>query len=378
LIKSTRSISQSAEERNARVEAARTAREERLQQATAVARAGQAAPNLFNTVFGQGAQSQLEDKRDDVIVNPAGGTVLVMATEAQHKLVQQYLDGIQAAANRQVLIEATIVEVTLKDEFSAGIDWQRAITAGAGTGFFFSMTPNLATAAPFLTLTYNNTKRDFTGAVKLLESFGDARVLSSPKLMVLNNQTSMLKVVDNLVYFSVEVTPGTNLAGGGSTNAVYTTTAHTVPVGVIMAVTPQINQDGRVTLVVRPTITRQAGDAPDPNPELKRVGVTNNVPIIQVREMESVLQVASGETVVLGGLMQDDSAKNRDGLPGLTDNAVTNFLTGKRDRKVKQTELVVFLRPTVISNPSLSSDELSFYRRYLPQAPAEQAAKTQP
>jgi len=382
IIKSTRSVSQSAEERNARVEAVRVAREERLQQATAVARAGQAAPNLFNTVFGQGAQAQLDDKKDEVIVNPVGGTVLVMATDAQHKLVQQYLDGVQAAANRQVLIEATIVEVTLKDEFSAGIDWQRAIAAGSGTGFFFNTTPNLATAAPFFTLTYNNTGRDFTAAVKLLESFGDARVLSSPKLMVLNNQTSMLKVVDNLVYFSIEVQQGTQVTGGGNLviPPTYTTTAHTVPVGVVMAVTPQINQDGRVTLVVRPTITRKAGDVPDPNPELVRFSprITNNVPIIQVREMESVLQITSGETIVLGGLMQDDNAKNRDGLPGLTDNPVTNFLTGKRDRKTTQTELVIFLRPTVITNPSLASDELSFYRRYLPQAPAGQAAKPQP
>ncbi len=367
ILRSSRAVSQSAEERNARVEALRAAREERLQQASAVARAGQAAPALFKEVFGQGAQPGLEDRKDEVIVNPVGGTVLVMATEAQHRLVQQYLDGVQAAANRQVLIEATIVEVTLKDEFSAGIDWQRVITAGAGTGFFFSTTPNLANATPFLTLTYRNAGRDFTAAVKLLESFGEARVLSSPKLMVLNNQTSMLKVVDNLVYFSIDVQQGTQATTGGViVPPTYTTTAHTVPVGVVMAVTPQINPDGRVTLVVRPTITRKAGDAVDPNPELRRLGVTNNVPVIQVREMESVLQVASGETVVLGGLMQDDSARNRDGLPGLTANPLTNFLAGKRDRRVHQTELVVFLRPTVIGHPSLVSDELSFYRRYLP------------
>jgi MSHA biogenesis protein MshL len=74
--------------------------------------------------------------------------------------------------------------------------------------------------------------------------------------------------------------------------------------------------------------------------------------------------------VVLGGLMQDDTAKNRDGLPGLTDNVATNILFGTRDRRASQTELVIFLRPTVITNPSLSSDELSFYKRYLPKADA--------
>lgn len=375
ILRTTRAQALSAEERNARVEALRAAREERLQQASAVARAGQAAPTLYKEIFGQGAQPGLDERKDEVIVNPVGGTVMVMATEAQHRLVQQYLEGVQAAANRQVLIEATIVEVILKDEFSAGIDWQRALTAGAGTGFFFGTNPNLVTSTPFFTLTYNNAGRDFTAAVKLLESFGEARVLSSPKLMVLNNQTSMLKVVDNLVYFSVDVQQGTQTAGGIIVQPTFTTTAHTVPVGVVMAVTPQINADGRVTLVVRPTITRKAGDAPDPNPELKKVGVTNNVPVIQVREMESVLQVASGETVVLGGLMQDDSAKNRDGLPGLTENPVTNFLTGRRERNVKQTELVVFLRPTVISNPSLASDELSFYRRWLP-TPAQKPSSS--
>lgn len=368
ILRASRQAALSAEERNARVEMLRAAREERLQQAAAVARAGQAAPSLYKEIFGQGPQGSLEEKRDDVIVNPVAGTLMVMASEAQHRLVAQYLDAVQRAANRQVLIEATIVEVSLKDEFSAGIDWQRALSAG--TGFFFGTTPNLATAAPFFTLTYRNANRDFTAAVKLLESFGKTRVLSSPKLMVLNNQTAMLKVVDNLVYFSIDVQQGVQTTGGVIVQPTFTTTAHTVPVGVVMAVTPQIDQDGRVTLVVRPTITRRAGDALDPNPELRRVGVANPVPVIQVREMESVLRVESGDTVVLGGLMQDDASQNRDGLPGLTENPLTNFLVGKRDRQLRQTELVIFLRPTVLAQPSLASEALSPFRRHLQGEPA--------
>lgn len=375
IIKSTRVVSLSAEEKNTRVEAVRAAREERLQQANAVARAGQAAPQLFSSVFGQGAQAPLEEKKDDVIVSPVSGSIIVLATEVQHKLVQQYLDGVVNAANRQVLIEATIVEVTLKDQFRAGIDWTRLVSLGsAATGFSFSNPSNLVSAVTgFATLTYQNKAENFKAEIDLLESFGDARVLSSPKLMVLNNQTSMLKVVDNLVYFSVEVTPGTT-TGSTITAATYSTTAHTVPVGIIMAVTPQISSNGKVTLAIRPTISRLSKYVDDPNPALTG-SVKNKVPEIKVREMESVLQVGSGETVVLGGLMQDDIAKNRDGLPGLTDNAVTNIALGSRERNVTQTELVIFLRPTVITNPSLSSDELSFYKRYLPQAqPAPPAA----
>lgn len=367
ILRSTRSVNQSSEDKNARVEAARTAREERLQQASAVARAGQSAPQLYNTIFGQPQQNPLGENKDDVIVNPVSGAVLVMANEAQHKLVSQYLDSVSLAADRQVLIEATIVEVTLKDQFRAGIDWSRVVALGTRTGFDFKSATNLAgSLTAYQTLTYQNANSNFNAAIKLLDSFGDTRVLSSPKLLVLNNQTSMLKVVDNLVYFSVQVTPGST-TGSTITPATYSTTANTVPVGVIMAVTPQINSSGRVTLVVRPTISRQNGQATDPNPDLARVGITNTVPIIQVREMESVLQVTSGETVVLGGLMQDDVAKNRDGIPGLTGNVFTNILAGTRDKNATQTELVIFLRPTVITNPSLSSDELSFYKRYLPK-----------
>ena len=373
ILKSTRSAAQSAEEKNARVETARATREERLQQASAVARAGQAAPQLFSTVFGQPGQNAQNEFKDDVIVNPVSGTVLVMATEAQHKLVHQYIEGVTTAAARQVLIEATIVEVTLKDQFRAGIDWSRLVALGAAqTGFSFSTTPNLAGGLPaFLSLSYQNNNDNFKGAVQLLESFGDARVLSSPKLLVLNNQTSILKVVDNLVYFTIDVQQGTLSATGLVTQPTFTTTVNTVPVGVVMSVTPQVNENGRVTLVVRPTISRQNGFVSDPNPALGSGAnrIRNDVPVIQVREMESVLQITSGETAILGGLMQDDASKNRDGLPGLTDNPVTNILIGTRDRRATQTELVIFLRPTVITNPSLSSDELSFYKRFLPQPP---------
>jgi len=369
ILKSTRSVNQSSEDKNARVEAVRASREERLQQASAVARAGQAAPQLFSSIFGKQGETFAEAK-DEVIVNPSSGTVLVMATEVQHKIINQYIDSVMTASNRQVLIEATIVEVTLKDQFSAGIDWTQLVALGTGsTGFAFKSVTNLAgSLTAFQTLTYQNANDNFRATIKLLDSFGEARVLSSPKLLVLNNQTSLLKVVENLVYFSVQSTPATTSSSGGVISpATYTTTANTVPVGVIMAVTPQINESGRVTLVVRPTISRQNGSVDDPNPDLK-LTVPNKVPIIQVREMESVLQVPSGETVILGGLMQDDVAKNRDGLPGLTDHYATNVLFGTRERKAAQTELVIFLRPTVITNPSLSSDELSFYKRYLPQA----------
>ena len=204
-------------------------------------------------------------------------------------------------------------------------------------------------------------------AVKLLQSFGDARVLSSPKLLVLNNQTSILKVVDNLVYFTIQGTTTSTVNVG--TTATFTTTPHTVPVGVVMSVTPQINENGVITLTVRPTITRVVSYVNDPNPTLAQDHIQSQIPVIQAREMESMLQVRSGQTVVLGGLIQDDTSQARDGLPVLSRPSGVGALFGEHERADTQTELVIFLRPTAINEPSVDSADLARFRRLLPAAP---------
>ena len=133
-----------------------------------------------------------------------------------------------------------------------------------------------------------------------------------------------------------------------------------------MSVLPQINENGMVSLTVRPTISRKVGEVTDPNPNLK--SVANLVPVIQVREMESLLQVRSGQTVILGGLIQDDSNNARDGLPGLSRPEGIGAVFGQHERINSQTELVIFLRPIVVSNPTLESDELRQFQRLLPTA----------
>jgi general secretion pathway protein D len=131
-----------------------------------------------------------------------------------------------------------------------------------------------------------------------------------------------------------------------------------------MSVTPQINDTSNVNINVRPTISRVLSFVQDPNPLL--IGVPSRIPQIQVREMESILQVSSGSTAVLGGLMQDEIRNSSDKVPGLSNiPGVGKVFTGKNDSS-KKTELVIFLRPTVIPNASLESDELQSYKQYLP------------
>lgn len=380
ILSATKAANLSAEDKSNRLEAIRAAREDRLQQAEAVARAGSAAPTLFSTAFGSQNNGNPGDIKDEAIINPVAGTVTVFASERQHTIIQQYLSGVQNAAQRQVLIEATIVEIGLNEQYKAGVDWKLISNA---TGFSFETKSgaanNLANSlASYLTIGYANIASNFSATLNLLESFGRTKVLSSPKIMAINNQTAILKVVNNVVYFTVDVQQGTtSTTGTVLTQPTYTSTPHTVPVGVVMSVTPQINQNGVVLLTVRPTISRITGFKNDPNPAFG-TGSTrtlNPVPEIQVREMESVLQINSGQTIILGGLMQDDIARNRDGIPELSRLEGIGGLFGQREEKTSQTELVIFLRPTVISNPTLESDELKAYQRYLPQ---QQAATPSP
>ena len=315
-----------------------------------------------------------------VIANAETGVISVRATNKQHEKVQEFIDKVMGSAQKQVLIEATIVEVTLNDGYQAGIDWSRLGKLGS-SGFVFSQVlgsqvGNLVDAtsitraanSPGIIAGYVNGNRGILSSVQLLQQFGDTKVLSSPKLMVLNNQTAVLKVVDNLVYFTVQAQISQSASGVSGTNLQsITTTPNTVPVGVVMSVTPQISDSSIVNINVRPTVSRKIDDVEDPNPQLKAVGVSSKIPVIQIREMESLLQIASGNTAVLGGLMQDEIQRKTDKVPGVSNiPGVGKLFTGKND-STKKTELVIFLRPTVIPSASLESDELQSYKQYLPE-----------
>ena len=261
-----------------------------------------------------------------VIANPETGVLNIRATSRQHEKVQEFLDQVMTSAKRQVLIEATVAEVQLNNEYQRGIDWQRLRTNAAGVGV-----PSFATGNSGLefgqssigtpaNITSNMfvfggaiTSLNFNFALRLLESFGDVRVLSSPKISVLNNQTAVLKVVDNLVYFTIQSQTQVNVNAPSLTT--FTTTLNSVPVGFILTLVPQISDADSVVLNLRPTISRKIGDVADPNPQLKAAGVTSLIPVIQTREMESVLRVQSGHVAVLGGLMQDTRSNVEDTIP---------------------------------------------------------------
>ncbi|MBE2260030.1 MAG: pilus (MSHA type) biogenesis protein MshL [Candidatus Accumulibacter sp.] len=295
-----------------------------------------------------------------VIANPETGVVNVRATSRQHEKVQEFLDRVMVSARRQVLIEATIIEVALSDGYQQGIEWSR-LTSGSE---YSISKPALTTNVPSAVTPYIIKYRDINpvnllATVDLLRAFGTVKVLSSPKLAVLNNQTATLKVSEDFVYFNVkqDVVPGNT-----NTNATVTTTTtpQSVSIGFFMSLTPQISDDGTVTLNVRPSISSIAELKQDPNPSLAANNIKNLVPQIRMREIESMLRVQSGDIAVLGGLMEDRLDNRTGRLPVLGDIPLVGELFNNRANSSSKSELVVLIRPTVIKDASIDGDFGSF------------------
>ena len=329
------------------------------------------APTVANVSFREAAA---------VIVNAEASVVIVRATSRQHEKIQEFLDQVLANAKRQVLIEATIAEVQLNNQYQQGIDWSvlrtRGITTVSGSQISsgnFTTNPNpppgITEAAPgslpsassipnLLTLAASR-GTNIAGVLQLLESFGTVRVLSSPKLSVLNNQTALLRVVDNVVYFNVQVTVVPGGPNQNSTTATNTSPV-TVPVGFVMNVTPQISDNDTILLNVKPTTTRVVRFISDPNPDLAKAGVQNLIPQLRMREMESLIKVNSGQIAVLGGLIEDSVNDVEDTIPIINSIPFIGSFFSSRNRNNTKTELVIFMRPIVVKDPSIDGDFRSF------------------
>lgn len=292
-------------------------------------------------------------------VNRQAGIISVQGTAAQHKQVADYLARVKESTSAQVLIEARILEVSLSDKFKSGINWNTL----AGGAFDFGVTAPTGTlpvtldpvpsANPGLSL--NVTNNDFQGLFNFLESFGTVRALSSPRMTVMQNQVGVIKVVENEVYFrlTIESTDASTVNPGRTD---ITSEQRTVPIGLIMNVQPSIDvATNNVTLALRPTITRISGRRTDPSILIAAsdAGLTPNqvdstVPVVSVQEMDSVVALKSGQTLVMGGLMRDSSNATDEGVPGISEIPVAGLLAKSRDDDTQKTELVVFLKATIV------------------------------
>ena len=307
------------------------------------------------------------------------GLITVYANTRQHEAVASYLQRLRRKVSSQVLIEARIVEVELDDEYKSGINWRTLFGGAANVAARFGTT---GSGAPFSTastaandmFTASLSGKDFSGILSLVRTFGTTRVLSSPRVTVLNNQTAVLKVARNEVYFVTSAQYATNVNSSGvvvSGTPVFSSTPRTVPVGLVMTVQPAIdNEHSRVTMTLRPTISRVVDRVNDPSIALNaaETGVTTTVqsqiPVLAVRELDSVLQLNSGEVAVMGGLMQDSSVNQDTGVPPFDTMTWLGELAKARDNNATTSELVILLRATILDNPVPDEIDADLYRRY--------------
>lgn len=316
---------------------------------------------------------------DNFSIDRQAGMVTVFGDSQQQTAVDSYFHKLRRKAYAQVLIDARIIEVELNDTFKSGINW-RTLFNGV-----FNAASNFGPATvgvPFASSASTTTgvfsaavdRKDFSAILNLVKTFGTTRVLSAPRLAVLNNQTAVLKVATNQVYFvtQAQFTTVTNANGAAvTTTPVFSSTPHTVPVGLVMTVQPAIDAEhDRVTMTLRPTISRIVGQVDDPSIGLNaaQAGISNavqsQIPVLAVREMDSVIQLHSGEVAIMGGLMQDSSQNTDQGVPGLDAVPMVSTLTGSRDNNGAMTELVILLRATIADAalPDMADSEL--YHHY--------------
>ncbi|MEA1938122.1 MAG: secretin N-terminal domain-containing protein [Pseudomonadota bacterium] len=306
-------------------------------------------------------------------INKQAGIVSAFGTQRQHRLVEDYLDQVRKSVNAQVLIEARVLEVTLLDQFKSGVNWRSIFDSdlnfAASLGDIVAEPPFIGpSAATPSRATLAIVGHDLAAVVNLLQQFGTVRALSAPRLTALNNQSAVLKVAENRVFFTLDVETTTDEVTGDQTVTV-SSEVNTVPVGLIISVQPSIDLDAQtISLTLRPTVTRVVREVSDPAVEIQSriLGETveSMIPVISVQEMDSVVNMRSGEVLVMGGLMQDNTTSDQDGIPGASDVPLAGNLFKTHDDSISKSELVIFLRATVMDSGNVDPADVDLYRRF--------------
>lgn len=343
-----------------------------------------AAPSLAAGVGDSGKSSGASIASTNYSVNAQAGLISVFANKRQHAAVEKYLRAVRASVMQQILIEAKILEITLNDQYRAGVNWQAFLgPGGAGSTLGPNVTTNFSrdvigdAGTPTLGVTWTDADGDLSVAAQLVKQFGTVRTLSSPRITVLNNQSAILKVAQNQIFFDIDVERQEGVDGQGDTVTV-DSEIKSVPVGLVMNVQPAADPiTKRINMSLRPSITRISGFVSDPAVAIQvaQINATNNtgvtissqIPIIESRELDSMITMESGQTVVMGGLMQEVSENSREGLPGIMDVPILGQTVSQNIRGSKVTELVIFIRATVVNDRETIADEdIRLYKTFIP------------
>jgi len=307
--------------------------------------------------FEHGLQTVLSDEAKYSLDRKAG---ILHVTDFPDRLekIALYLDAVQIRVNRQVQIEARVIEVELNDTFAAGIDWSLVLEE-AGDSVSLRQTLAPATSGG---LTMGLDIKDFNSLLTAFATQGTVNVLSSPQVMAMNNEPALMRVGTQDVYFV------TTAQVDETTGRIVQTTVTPTPIteGVVLGVTPQIGGDGMIHMSISPSITERTGQA------TSRLGDT--VPILSVRETDTLVRVHSGETVVIAGLMQERVGTDIAKVPVLGDLPLVGGIFRRREQNRRKTDLVILLTPTIMT-PGRMLDTTAEARERLSEAQSQPRAR---
>lgn len=296
----------------------------------------------------------LVSKEGKYAINKQGSTIVVVDYPKYIKSVASFIEAVEGSTQRQVMIEAKIIEVELSEETQEGINWsliqgkwgnlalsiEQALVTTQTQYFNIPKVATLPTAPPQY-FRFGIGSGKFDSFVDLLKTQGKLTIVSSPRIATLNNQRAVIKVATEDVYFEQNTT---QTSGVGSQSSL---TPKFITIGLILDVIPQIDDKGNIVMNIHPVLTEKVKDVAMP----VSVGTTNinlSVPVLAVREVDTLVKIKEGESVVIGGLISDTKLSKDTGVSGLMDVPIIGNLFKLKDVQKSRTELVIFLIPRVV------------------------------
>lgn len=315
-----------------------------------------------------------------LVIHPDSGLVVVGADPATQRRVAGYLKELQRRTSRQVQLEARIVEVSLGTDSQIGLDWNGILRAGAAsggsgtdvsTGFASGTTlnPNVQSGDGLFRMVVQNARVSAT--LSALAREGRLQVLSAPRLSTLNNQKAILRVVREEAYFlqNSQVAPTGGLGGAIATIQI---TPVVVPVGIVLDIQPQVGEDGTITLAVNPSVseivTVRNFSVPGTGGSS---GASATLPVVDRRDLDTVVRIRSGETLVLAGIIRAKASEDDRGVPWLRKVPLLGNLFTKREKAKVHTELAIFITPTLVEDSQQIRDQQTRTEERLDQAGAD-------
>ena len=292
-------------------------------------------PMLQNAQISQNQLKQL-------VVNETAGIILITDFSENLDKIASFLADVEEGSKRQVLIQAHIMEVSLKDSFSLGIDWKTVIDKASNMTLAQTLIPGIGSAATTVSnnaFKFSASGNDFSVVLDAMKDQGNVNMLSSPKISALNNQKAVIKLTTKEVSWVSTKTTQNNAIGGQDT---FTTTPQVDEIGIFLDVTPQIGQSGSITMQIHPSVSeiKEISTSPDK---------TSTKPVISVREIDTMVEAHTGETIVIAGLISDRLAETKRSVPLLGDIPYLGMLFSYSKQERTKSELVIMMTPYILN-----------------------------